>query len=139
MRNSHYSTEMRRAALEFLKNNADTAVTAKDISAYLAQNGQNANITSVYRYLDSLLAEGRIKKYVNHKGQQATFQYTGAGGHCDGHLHMQCSECGQIIHLDCEFMDKIAAHIYNGHGFVLDCKTSILYGLCEGCAKRNKT
>lgn len=137
MRNK-YHTEMRAAALEYLKEQPDMTVTAKDVLEHLTGRGINANITSVYRYLDALVLEGAVKKYVNHKGQESAFQYIGEGGGCDRHLHLQCSHCGQIVHLDCEFMDRIADHIWATNGFSLDCKTSILYGKCFECSKRTK-
>lgn len=35
--------------------------------------------------------------------------------------------------LDCGFMDEIAEHIQKDHGFQLQCKNSILYGICKDC------
>jgi Fe2+ or Zn2+ uptake regulation protein len=62
------------------------------------------------------------------KGKKATFQYIEDGHHCEEHLHLQCIKCGRIFHLECEFMDEIAAHIQSEHGFFIECKRSIIYG-----------
>ena len=43
------------------------------------------------------------------------------------------AKCGKIIHLECEFMDEISEHILKDHGFKLQCKNSILYGMCSAC------
>lgn len=134
---ANYKTELRKIALKYLMENAETTVTAKDVFAYLAKKGVAANITSVYRYLESLSESGKLNKYVAQKGQQATYQYVGEGN-CSNHLHLKCSECGQIIHLDCGFMDEISEHISKGHGFELDCENTVIYGKCKDCSKRTK-
>ena len=72
-------------------------------------------------------------KYVAEKGSQATYQYVEHGHKCDSHLHLKCVRCGRIIHLECGFMDEISEHIYKDHGFELQCKNSILYGICKEC------
>ena len=51
----------------------------------------------------------------------------------DWHLHLKCVKCGKIIHLECHFMEEISHHIEESHGFTLQCKNSILYGVCKEC------
>ena len=60
------------------------------------------------------------------------------GHHCEEHLHLQCVKCGKIIHLECEFMDEISEHILKDHGFELQCKNSILYGMCSACQEKEE-
>ena len=45
----------------------------------------------------------------------------------------KCVKCGKIIHLECHFMEEISHHIEESHGFTLQCKNSILYGVCKEC------
>ena len=73
-------------------------------------------------------------KYVAENGTRAVYQYVGERRHCEDHLHLQCTKCGCIIHLDCRFMDEIAEHVLREHGFSIQCRNSIIYGLCEKCA-----
>ena len=70
------------------------------------------------------------------KGKQATFQYIEDGHHCEQHLHLQCTKCGRIFHLECDFMGEIATHIQREHGFYIECKKSIIYGICKDCVKK---
>ena len=49
----------------------------------------------------------------------------------------ECVKCGKILHLDCEFMKEISEHIQKDHGFSLQCKNSILYGICRECQVKN--
>ena len=137
MAGNSYVTASRKKILEFLKNNSDRTVTAADIDAYLKQSGGEVNITTVYRYLDKLVKDGSVLKYVAEKGSQTVYQYVEQGQQCERHLHLKCVRCGRIIHLDCTFMDEISNHILNDHGFVLQCRNSILYGTCRACAGKD--
>lgn len=133
-----YKTVSRTRITEFLKNNADRSVTVNDIECYLSEEKLDINTSTVYRCLNKLTSEGIINKYVANKGEMALFQYAGASRDCSGHLHMQCTDCGRVIHLDCGFMDEIKSHVYEEHGFEILCKGSILYGLCKACSERRE-
>lgn len=131
--NGGYTTASRKKILEFLKSNRDRTVKASDIDSFLKQNDSEVNITTIYRYLDKLAQEGTVIKYVAEKGSQAVYQYVETGHHCEEHLHVTCVNCGCIIHLECAFMDEILDHILNDHGVTLQCRSSMLYGLCREC------
>ena len=133
MAGTGYTTTSRTKILEFLKNNCDRTVNVSDIQRYLTQTGHEVNITTIYRYLDKLSNDGTVMKYVSEKGNQAVYQYIDLGLHCVNHLHLQCTNCGAILHLDCAFMNEIAEHILEDHGFIIQCKNSIIYGLCPKC------
>lgn len=128
-----YTTTGRTQISEFLKKNKDRTVTVSDISDYLKENGFEINVTTIYRFLDKLVSEGQVIKYVAQKGKQAAFQYVENGHNCDEHLHLQCVKCGGITHLECEFMGEIAKHVKRDHGFEIQCKKSIIYGVCGKC------
>lgn len=133
MAGNGYVTASRRRILEFLKNNSNRTVTAADIDAYLRENNSEVNITTIYRYLDKLAGDGTVMKYAAEKGGKAVYQYAELGHRCEEHLHLKCVKCGCVVHLDCAFMDEIAAHMSKDHGFLLQCKNSILYGTCRNC------
>lgn len=134
MSGNGYATASRKKILDFLKQSSERTVTAAEISAYLKEHDSEVNITTIYRYLDKLEKEGTVMKYVAEKGSQAVYQYVELGHRCEEHLHLKCMECGRIIHLECDFMTEIAEHIRADHGFLLQCKNSILYGTCEDCS-----
>lgn len=133
MAGNSYATASRKKILEFLKKSSDTTVTAADVDCYLKENDSEVNITTVYRYLDKLARDGTVIKYVAEKGSQAAYQYVEPGRRCDEHLHLKCVKCGRIIHLECHFMEEISKHISDSHDFTLQCKNSILYGVCRDC------
>ena len=133
MAGTGYATASRKKILEYLMENHNRTLTASDIAMYLKECGNEVNITTIYRYLDKLEKEGTVMKYIAEKGSQATYQYVEAGHDCDGHLHLQCVKCGQVIHLECHFMHEILEHVEKEHGFVMQCKNSIIYGMCNTC------
>ena len=128
-----YNTAARNRILDYLKDNMDRAVNVNDILKALHDHGNEVNITTIYRYLDKLTEKGQVMKYVAENGTRAVYQYVDREHHCDEHLHLQCMKCGAIIHLDCRFMDELASHVLKDHGFLIQCRNSIIYGLCEKC------
>ena len=136
MANNSYNTAARSRILGFLKENKDRTVNANDILNWLNNQGNDVNITTIYRYLDKLTESGEVMKYIAENGTRAVFQYVGEKQHCEEHLHLQCVRCGAILHLDCDFMDEISEHVMNEHGFRIQCRNSIIYGECSRCLEK---
>lgn len=133
-RASSYSTEKRGRILEYLKANKDKDVSVKDIEDGVNSGGDmSINVTTIYRYLDKLEKQGFILKHVGEDGGKSTFQYINPEKSCHNHLHMKCTSCGRIMHMDCGFMDEFMSHIKEHHGFNIECKTSMIYGVCDSC------
>ena len=60
----------------------------------------------------------------------------GKAGTCHSHFHLKCTECGVLIHLDCDHLAAITAHVQEDHGFMIDPARTTFYGLCRACAER---
>ncbi len=132
-----YSTVKGNKILECLKYNSNSDMTVKDIEAVLKSAGLDVNISTIYRNLDKLEHQGLIIKRVDESGNKSTYQYAEPENQCHEHLHMKCSGCGKVYHLDCEFMKDFKSHMLEHHGFTLECKSSMLYGMCELCSSQN--
>ena len=130
-----YKTNNRTKIMEYLKSNQNRTVSVKDIDVYMKELDCPVNMTTIYRYLDKLERDGDVMKYTGEQGEKATYQLVERGHKCESHLHLKCTDCGSIIHLNCNFMDEIAGHIAVDHGFQLQCKNSVIYGLCQKCQK----
>ena len=89
-----YNTFTRTKINEYLEEKVDRTVTVTDISDYLKDNGCEVNVTTIYRYLDKLISEKKVIKYVAEKGKKAAFQYVGFDNHCDKLLLLKCVKCG---------------------------------------------
>lgn len=131
----NYSTRSREYIAEYLKNNSDRTVSASDIYYYLENNDMKINLATIYRNLDRMTSEGTIVKLKSADNEKSVYQFAGNDSHCTHHVHMQCTKCGKIIHLDCGFMNEISKHLSDHHDFTLECKNSVLYGICSDCKK----
>ncbi len=134
-RNAGYATEKRAVILEYLMNHCDEDVSVKDIEQYTNSKGISVNTTTIYRYLDKLIETGKVLKHVSEQDNRSTFQYVRDNHSCHNHLHMKCTGCGKIFHMDCGFMNEFQEHIFKHHQFILECKTSMLYGMCKSCSE----
>lgn len=135
MAGNEYRTNSRTKIMEYLLANRDHAVSVREIDLHMKAENYPVNLTTIYRYLDKLERDGCLIRYVG-EGDKATYQYADRERRCAEHLHLKCTECGAVFHLDCAFMDEISSHIREHHGFFLQCRNSVLYGLCEACRKK---
>jgi len=128
-----YTTKNKVLIMDFLKKNKDFGFSVSDLYSHLIKNNSNINLATVYRNLDKLLQDGSLIRYRTAEDDGYMYQYVDMKKECHEHLHMQCRQCGKIIHLECDFMSEIAAHLNEYHGFEIECKSSILKGLCSEC------
>ncbi|MBK5200515.1 MAG: transcriptional repressor [Spirochaetaceae bacterium] len=132
-----YNTKSKNTIIEILKTNKETALCAESILEVFNQKCQKVNITTIYRNLDKLEKEKIINKFPASDSHKALYQIACHDLKNEEHLHLQCSQCGKIIHLDCEYMKKFIQHIKDYHEFDLTCDKSILFGLCQVCKNKN--
>lgn len=129
-----YNTKSRKLILEYLESKSYTTVSVADIIEYLKRVGENVNPTTVYRYLNKLSAEKKVLKFSEDEGGKAVYQIIGHQHSCHGHIHIQCTKCGKLLHLDCDFMEDFKVHLKENHNFLLKCESSLLYGICSECS-----
>ena len=127
MAEKRYLTRPRKIILSLFEEHPDASFSAKEII-------ENPDITvgeaTVFRCLSHLTEKGYLRKYTSSEG--ALYQYN-RKGECDRHFHLKCLTCGKIIHLNCELMDNVSAHIQNDHRFTVDVSRTVIYGKCEAC------
>lgn len=136
MRPLEYRTKVGTEILKFLEENKDVAVSAMDISKYLESTKCIANITTVYRQLERLVEAKKVIAHSDKDGKKSLYQYVAGEEDCLSHLHIQCTECAKIIHLDCGESQDFTTHIAKEHGIVLDFSKTVIYGLCADCSKK---
>lgn len=132
---SKYNTKQREKILLYLKENKDSNITAEEILAHFKMIGENIGKSTVYRFLNSLVEENIIKKYMVDNRNCSCYQYI-EEQHCDEHYHLKCEKCNKIIHLECEEFKEIQKHISEEHDFELDSIKTVLYGVCKECSKK---
>lgn len=133
-----YRTKSKDAIMEYLERNREHSFSAYDVNEYMRENGIQVNLTTIYRNLDKLTESGRLMKYKTAEDEFCRYQCAKPHAQCYEHLHMQCRECGKILHMECQFMDEITKHLYEHHQFALECTGSVLMGLCGECRKQGE-
>lgn len=129
----YYKTKQRDLILSCLQENKGRHITVEMIMEYLKAKGEPVGQTTVYRSLDILVNEGMVFKYNVPEGMGACYQYAEQAD-CTNHYHLTCVQCGQLIHLQCEFFDKLSKHIHSEHSFQIDSFKTVIYGHCSRCA-----
>ncbi len=133
---TEYHTRQRELILQCLREHRDEHVTADSLLAYLKAEGASVGQTTVYRNLEKLIREGVVVKYAGAEGSSACFQYMDCGEECTAHYHLVCVDCGQMIHMQCEYLDDMTAHVLEHHQFSIDKYRTVIYGLCKRCAAK---
>ena len=133
-----YKTKQREELISYLETVAGEHVTAGDVCEYFRAKGKSVSQATVYRQLESLVDDGIINKYIVDANSPACFEYMHAKDHACGNVcyHCKCEKCGKLIHMHCEEMTEMAEHLVKEHGFILDSKRTVLYGICEECYRK---
>ena len=129
-----YSTKQREAILDFLCDNS-THSTASEIHKHLMDSGISVGVATIYRTLDRLERDGIVRKMSTGDGKSACYQYI-ENAKCHEHFLLKCTGCGALIHLDCHFLEEMEALILGEHGFQISSGRTVIYGLCQSCAKK---
>lgn len=132
-----YSTRQKREMLAFLRRHDLEPYTVDELVFEMQEQGEKIGRTTVYRYLESLAEQGRVRKYQNAQGV-TQYQHIEHHENCNAHFHMMCKACGRLYHVSCELMDNLASHIQSDHNFKLDTRETILVGTCARCAAVGK-
>ena len=128
-----YSTNQRRILTEFLEKNKSSDFSPTEILDFFKNKGLNISRATIYRNLNKLEKDGIIKKYPLKKRKEAAFQFCGEKNYCDSHFHLKCLSCGNLIHLECDYVNHFSEHIYNEHKFTISKSETIFYGYCKDC------
>lgn len=126
-----YNTHQRTALIEFLESNSDKAFTIEEIIENI--DNDELSQSTVYRLMTKLVENGLVHRTV--KGNSRSFVYQFINNEkCEGHLHMKCTDCGKVYHLDSSVSSVIKKDIGSSTGFEIDSQTIIL-GRCNTCKK----
>lgn len=128
-----YRTKQRALIEDYIKSFEDRHFTVDSLCAALTDSGKAVGRTTVYRCVERLASEGKLRKYTQSAGESACYQNISDDGHCHEHFHLKCEKCGDLIHIDCHEMLAISEHISSHHGFVIDPLKTVFYGICERC------
>lgn len=131
---AEYKTEQKRILKKILEENSDRAYTVEELMEKLAENGSE-NIpgkSTVYRLITRLTEEGTVKRFLRSGSKQLVYQIVN-GEHCDSHLHLRCTGCGKLIHLDERVSDELLDKVRSISEFSVSEEDTVLLGKCKTC------
>ncbi len=131
-----YNTKQREKILSYMKLNKDSNITAEEILSYFNSIGENIGKATVYRFLNDLVKQNIVKKYMVEGRNCSCYQFI-EEQNCVNHFHLKCEKCNKIIHLECEEFKEVQHHISEEHEFELDNVKTVFYGICKDCKSKN--
>lgn len=117
-----------RAAVEALLSQADDFRTAQQIHAQLRSDGHDVGLTTVYRSLALMAAEGSVDVLLAEDGE-ARYRACSAGHH----HHLVCRQCGYTIEVTATAVERWARQTAQANGFSDVSHTVEILGICATC------
>ena len=122
---------VKEAILKAFEENARWHPTAKEIHAYLCKNLPGLAFSSVYRALETLLEEGKIRSFKLACEDERRFEIAGPS-----HVHFKCTKCGKVYDIDMgiNLAFKELVEIHTDH-IITDVHITY-YGICTECFRK---
>ena len=81
---SKYNTKQRAELTAYLMSKSGEHVTVNDVCRHFEEKGRPIGVTTVYRQLDKMVAEGLVNKYNLDSKSSACYEYIDSEHHMDG-------------------------------------------------------
>lgn len=125
------NTLQRSLVLEMV-NKLKCHATAEEIYDAVSLQYPNISKTTVYRNLNELANDGKIRK-LEVPGQADHFDHI-----CNEHYHIRCLKCGKVFDVDMKYKKGLEKSIRVPHGFVVNGYDLIFKGICPNCQNNEK-
>ena len=125
---AYYQTVQKKRLTEFMTKNYERAFSVEELAAEMEREyskGFAPGKSTIYRLIQKMTDEGEHSR-------KFTYQIA-AGEHCAYHLHMKCTDCGRLLHMDDDESLKIMKEIFKTNKFKIDERQTVLVGKCRDC------
>jgi Fur family ferric uptake transcriptional regulator len=122
-------TTRQRAAISALLENLEDFRSAQELHDELRRRGEGIGLTTVYRTLQSMAANGRVDTLRTDTGESV---YRRCSEH--HHHHLVCRVCGSAVEIHAGDVEAWAAEMARQHGFSDASHTIEIFGVCGDCA-----
>lgn len=102
--------------------------TAEEIYQEVIREHPSVSRATVYRNLNRLAQEGRIRKLELPTGPDR-FDHL-----CHQHYHVRCEKCGRIFDVDMDCIPDLEKNIRDRRGFQITGHDILFRGICPECA-----
>ena len=132
---ANYNTIQKQSILELLEEHKNKHLNVDEMMSLLYERKENVSRATLYRTLDNLVQNGIVRKFTIQENEKACYQIIDEEN-CHNHFHLVCSNCGKLIHLECDKFEDILKHFETDHGFTVFPSRVVLYGLCSECQEK---
>lgn len=136
MKELSYQTKQRTVIFNFLTANAGETYDVDSLYEALVGRGKKVSRTTVYRMLKKLEEEKSIVSFFDASRKRTLFRFNPNSGPDENQIHLQCTACGKVEHLDCSYLSSFEAHLKTEHHFTLSPAKRVFPGTCEDCGRK---
>ncbi len=113
---------------------ADNVVhpSAEYIYDVLKQANSNISLATVYRNLNKMAHNGKIKK-IQGLEDKAHFDHN-----TFEHYHFICKKCGRIFDIPCDIAPEIIKKTQESTGFKIESHDIVFSGICRECSENER-
>ncbi len=135
---AEYKTEQKKILLDFLRTNSENSYTIEEIIAELSKSESESvpAKSTVYRLMTKLVEEKKVRRQAGDSGRRFVYRII-ADDHCRYHLHLQCTKCGKVLHLDEKLSDTLLESVKVANNFAVSEEDTVLMGKCADCKWRD--
>lgn len=134
-----YNTRQKKMIEDFMLQNSENQFTVEELAKGLTEalGAEAPGKSTVYRLINRMVDDGEVKRFV--QGNSRHFRYQiNASDECRRHLHLKCTLCGRLLHMDSIQSREILQKIEGESRFYVDSWQTTLFGRCALCAgKKN--
>ena len=117
-----------RTAISALLENLDEFRSAQELHDELRRRGEGIGLTTVYRTLQQMAANGLVDTLRTDTGESV---YRRCSEH--HHHHLVCRACGSTVEIQGGHVEAWAAEVAHEHGFSDVSHTIEIFGICGDC------
>ena len=121
-----------RAAISALLENLEAFRSAQELHDELRRRGEGIGLTTVYRTLQQLAANGLVGTLRTDTGESV---YRRCSEH--HHHHLVCRACGSTVEIQGGDVEAWAAEVAREHGFSDVSHTIEIFGICGDCVAKS--
>ncbi|WRS28293.1 transcriptional repressor [Oscillospiraceae bacterium MB08-C2-2] len=103
--------------------------TAEEVYAAVVQQHPTISKATVYRNLNLLIGEGKLRRVVL-PGAADCFDHT-----LSAHYHMKCRFCGKVLDVDLPYQAQLSPGTETQEGFLIEAHDVYFTGLCPQCRR----
>ena len=129
-----YRTIQKKVLRDFINKHHDTAYTVEElVEAMVGElpTEQMPGRSTVYRLLSGMVEEGSVIRFTETSSRRFVYRSAECGS-CLNHLHLKCTKCGKLVHMDSGASKEILSLIMDESSFSID-ENTVLPGRCTGC------